>query len=154
MKPHSTHPRRGLRRPMAVALPPPRESAVRFTPIGKRCFVEEWAAPPQHCQEGLPQRRQGKRGSFRPRQTDRASCEAFTLVVAKWEWPQPPSPPHPHESGGRATPTGALPQLTKRKGGSAAGLQRRASLVPCALRARAHLVPSVSCSLRSTSEGA
>ena len=30
----------------------------------------------------LPQRRQGKRGSFRPRQTDRASCEAFTLVGA------------------------------------------------------------------------
>ena len=63
---------------------------------GKADFVSQRAATPQDCQEGLPQRRQGKRGSFRPRQTDRASCEAFTLVGAKWEWPQPPSPPHRH----------------------------------------------------------
>ena len=40
------------------------------------------AAPPLHCQEGLPQRREGRRGSLRPRQIDRASCEAFTLVGA------------------------------------------------------------------------
>ena len=48
----------------------------------KAPFVPQRAAAPQHSQEGLPQRRQGKRGSFRPRQTDRASCEAFTLVGA------------------------------------------------------------------------
>ena len=41
---------------------------------------------------------------------------------AKWEWPHPPPPPHPRESGGRATPMGALPQLIGKKGGCAAGL--------------------------------
>ena len=70
---------RGLRRPCTpllwgLASPPlPHESARRFTPHKK---MLKGRLRRSTASVVLPQRREGRRGSLRPRQIDHASCEA------------------------------------------------------------------------------
>ena len=124
-----------LRLAGACAAPAPRESAGRFTPVlkMKRCFAGERggsaaALPVWFYREDA----KGKRGSFRPRQTDRASCEADVMPegcfaifrklrksckgrASRTQWPDGPAmpplrlagacaAPAPRESAGRFTP--------------------------------------------------
>ena len=152
---------RGLRRPCTpllwgLASPPhPHESAGRFTPHKK---MLKGRLRRRTASVFLPQRREGRRGSLRPRQIDRASCVGARIAPTP-PWKRGTLHPNCFKRGGFAV--GAIgigniftfPHFTlavfspKATLGATLIFCERGriwslpSLVPCALRARAHLVP-------------
>ena len=113
--------------------PHPHESAGRFTPIVLKGRLRRSTAS-----VFLPQRREGRRGSLRPRQIDRASCEASATINS---------------------------QLQAKRICARARSAEKLGTINCDVVALAHsisrqralarpFVSSVPCSLRSASEGA